>query len=243
MTTWPMRANAMVMFCALALACSRAQPRPPLILPDAAARKELLKREATCAAPTRVSPFPLITMSLKEPPPDPSSKPAPTFREPPAALEEQREPLAQCLQPGERLALRLEPNDGHPKIEPICQYGRPEALNCVQERVRPVAAEGVLAFTLSANEPPLGEGKAIGIPLPDLQACYNGLLSLYPQTQGEVLIGIIVGPDGLLKASDILANTTGVFELACCVENRLSMWKFPPGNCTSHIVKIPFVLR
>jgi len=229
----------LVLCCAGTVACARAIEYPSI--PDEATRKSLLKREAACAAPSRVSSFPLAKMTLHPSPSagvkDPTT--AGPYREPPAGLLAQRTRLAECLEPGERIAVRLEPTGGAPKVEPICQAARPEAIQCVQAQIAAFAMDGPLAITISVDDSQ--EQTLEGLPEP--HDCYTGLLTIYPHAEGVITLGFIIGPDGKVAASDVLTNATGAPELACCVENIISRHAFAPGDCRPHVVRMPFILR
>jgi hypothetical protein len=234
------RTSKCIALAALTIACAPAPSRHSE-LPDQATRKQGLAREATCAPATRRVALPFIGLNMDKPDPDPQVT---SLLRPPAELRAQHDRLATCFRPGEQLALSVESREGRLHIETLCQVARPETVECVRQQLSPIGSTASVSVILAAHEQTSAEIDAY---VDDFEShyqefadCHAGLRKIYPGASGEILFGLFIGADGSVQGTDVLDNTTGVFELACCIENRMSSWKFPAGQCATHIVRIPF---
>jgi hypothetical protein len=214
-------------------------------IPDEATRRATLNREATCAPATRRGVLPLIRFVAED---KPLTKDRQELAPVPPELAARKSQLAACLGAGEQVAFQVSPEGGTSRVKELCQAASPSALTCVRKHLETAGVSKAVSLFLAGPEieddPRLSAYQdAFRRNWHDFEDCYRGLTRIFRDAEGEVVLALFVGSSGAVEATDVLQNTTGVHELACCIENRLSEWNFGEGGCRSQIVRIPFRLR
>lgn len=73
------------------------------------------------------------------------------------------------------------------------------------------------------------------------QTCFDRATRNNPTLNGTVVVGLTVGPDGMVTASNVVRNTTGDDALGGCLASQVRQWRFPvPPGGQSLQMNMPF---
>jgi biopolymer transport protein ExbD len=87
--------------------------------------------------------------------------------------------------------------------------------------------------------------RVIGANLDMVRACYERAMSFSTTAfEGRVSIQFTIAPDGTVRASEVVSNSTGSGAVAACIAEEVRHWQFPaPQGGGIVIVTYPFVLE
>lgn len=80
--------------------------------------------------------------------------------------------------------------------------------------------------------------------MPEIQGCYNASLKNYPNSEGQVVMTWVIGPDGRLLSNQVAESTLPDPSVGQCLTAAAAQWTFPPPASYRNIsITYPFIFK